>query len=111
MADIREIYKKERITAEEVHNIIDPRQRTAIILDYSEGLRKYQEQEYKFVILKVQFKAQNRTIHLSYNNAEQIARVKGYDPEAWKNTAILLNAIPDDKGYKKLQVFVSQTQV
>jgi len=111
MADIREIYKKDRITAEEVYGINDPRQRTAIILDWEQVSRNYQDQEYKSIKLLVQFKGQNRSLNLSFNNAEEIARVKGYNPDNWKNAAILLNAVPDAKGIKRMQVFISQMQV
>jgi len=111
MTDIREIYKKDRITVEEVFNINDPRQRTAIILNWEQVSRNYQDQEYKSVKLLVQFRGQNRSLNLSFGNAEEIARVKGYDPDNWKNTAILLNAVPDSKGIKRMQVFVSQMQV
>lgn len=106
MVSVKEVYKKERITAEEVFNIKDTEQRKAIILSVEEGTRTYKEQDYGFLLLTVEFNKDRRKLQLSYNNAQEIAKSLGDNTDNWLNAILLLNATPDEKGYNRMNLFV-----
>lgn len=105
MASIRDIYKKERITAAEVSNIVMPEMRRAIILDWEEKSRTYKEEQYGYIELVVEFNKERRKLNLSYDNANDISKMLGEDPEKWKNAILMLNTNTEN-GIDKLKVIV-----
>lgn len=106
MSSIGEIYKRTRLTAEEVSMCNNTEERKAVILGWEPKTRTYKDEEYGYVELTVEFKKEKRSLQLSRENAYEISKSAGYDPDQWLNYILMLNAVPDEKGVKRLKVFV-----
>lgn len=109
--NIKDIYQKKRITAQEVYDLPRPEQRQVIIKGFELAKRNYKDEEYKFIRLHVDWNGVERLLDLKEVNAEEIARVAGTDPNNWAGYVLQLQAIKEQgSDYAKLLVFCSQSQ-
>lgn len=107
MVSVKEIYKRERITAEEVDGINESEKRRAVILGVGVDSRIWKEQEYKSIVLEVEFNGEQRKLHLNQENALEIAKNLGDNTEKWLNYILMLSVVKEpNKDIKKIKVFV-----